>query len=83
MKGVSGKQMINSDLDMSEYPVDRMSWTKDIFFGVFSFLRLHMINETIRNEDPGKEARAKGKKTKKTSRVECQYLMDWQRRMSW
>lgn len=57
--------MMNSDLDMSEYPVDRMSWTKDIFFGVFSLLRLHMINETIRNEDPGREARAKGKKTKK------------------
>ena len=25
VKGVSGKQMMNSDLDMSEYQVDRMS----------------------------------------------------------
>lgn len=80
---MAGKWVMNSDLDMSEYPIDRMSWTEDTFFGVVSLLKLHMINETIRNQNSGREARVKGRKTKKTYPIECQYLMDGQRRMSW
>ena len=33
--------------------------TEDLFWKVISLLKLHLINEAIRNQDPGREARIK------------------------
>lgn len=56
---------MNSDLDMFEYPVDKENQTEDIFLGVLSLLKLCMVNNTIRNQDPGREAKVNSKKNKK------------------
>ena len=51
---------MNPYLGTSECTVDRESWTEDTFWGVFSLLKLHIISETIRNQDPGREASIEG-----------------------
>lgn len=45
---------MNSDLDMSEYPVDKENQTEGIFLRVLSLLKLYVVNDTIRNQDPGR-----------------------------
>lgn len=59
MKKMSGTQVMDPHLDISEYTVDRKSMTEDLFWKVISLLKLHLINEAIRNQDPGREARMK------------------------
>lgn len=56
---------MNSDLGMFEYPVDKENQTEDIFLEVLSLLKLCMVNDTIRNQDPGREAKVNSKKNKK------------------
>lgn len=50
---------MNTHLDISEYTVDRKSMTEDLLWKVISLLKLHLINEAIRDQDPGREARDK------------------------
>lgn len=62
---------MTSDLDMSEYPVTRQSQTEDTFLGAFCIFKLCVADETIRNQEPGREARVNGEKSKTTYPAEC------------
>lgn len=64
---------MNPDLDISEYMVDLQSWTEDMFWGVFSLLQLHVIDEAIRNQDPGIER--PGSRVRRLKTLPCRILV--------